>query len=220
MLRTFVGYAHCLAESLALERPEAQAAVPSVKGGGHLDAALRAGRGAVLVTAHTGVWDAMARWLARDHAIPVSIVMAAEEDARARALHDGVRERAGVRIVHAGGDPVKALGLLRELRKGGIVAIQLDRPTSREAALDVTLGGAPFSVPEGPFLLASLAGAPVVPVFARRVGYFRYELEARPAISVPPHAGRPELLRAATAAVGEMEAFLQRNATEWFHFSE
>lgn len=219
VFRTFIRYAHCLAESLALERPEAQAAVPSVQGGAHLDAALRSGHGAVLVTAHTGAWDATARWLARDRVVPVSIVMAAEEDERARALHDGVRERSGVRIVHIGSDPVKALGLLRQLRAGGIVAIQLDRSASG-ASLDVMLGGAPFSVPEGPFVLASLTGAPIVPVFARRVGYFRYELEVRPAIAVPPHADRAALFQAATAAAAEMEAFLRQNATEWFHFSE
>lgn len=219
MLRTFVAYAHCLAESLALERPEAQAAVPRVTGGEHLDRALSRGRGVVLVTAHTGAWDAMARWLARDRAVPVAIVMAAELDARARALHDGVRERAGVQIVHAGADPFAALALLRRLRDGGVVALQLDRSASPETSIDVTLGGTPFRVPEGPFRLSSMSGAPLVPVFARRVGYFRYEIEVRPAIEVPPRAGHAELLRAASAAAGEMEAFLHRNATEWFHFS-
>ena len=67
VLRTFVAYAHCLTESLAVERPEAVAAVPTVRGAEHLRAALAGGRGAIIATAHAGAWDAAARFLARDH---------------------------------------------------------------------------------------------------------------------------------------------------------
>lgn len=219
VLRTFVAYAHCLAESLAMDRSEASSPA-EVHGAEHLEEALRQGRGAILVTAHTGAWDIAARELAQRGGMDVTIVMEKEPDARARGLHDSVRARARVSIVHAGGDPLDALPLLRRLRSGGIVAIQLDRAGGPSETLEPLLGGLPFSVPEGPFRLAALTGAPVLPVLARRVGFFRYEIHVRAPIFLGPRPDRPELTRAANAAMAEVEAFLRENATQWFHFSE
>src|SRR5262249_26365253 len=73
--RTFVTYAHCLAESLAVDRAEAKEMPPAVVGFEHLEGAFRKG-GVIIATAHAGGWDAAARWLSRDHAAGVMIVMA------------------------------------------------------------------------------------------------------------------------------------------------
>lgn len=217
--RTFVEYAHCLAESLGAERPEALVEVPRVVHAERLRSALEAGRGAVLVTAHTGAWDAAARFLARDIEADVAIVMAKEPDASARALHDGVRGRTGVRVFHVGEHPVDALPALRHLRQGGVLAVQLDRSEGNAQVISVPLSGEPFPIPSGPFRLASLGGAPVVPVFTRRVGYFRYEVTVGSPITVPPRASDDQVREAATAAAREMERFIAGNPTQWFHFS-
>ena len=218
VVKTFVAYAHCLAESLAMERPDAQRAEPLVHGAEHLATAIGEGRGVVIVTAHTGAWDAAARWLGRDYAADVLVVMAAESNDRARELHDGARTRAGIRVLHVGRDALDALPLLGHLRRGGIVALQLDRPGDPATAIDVSLPDGRFLVPEGPFRLAMLARAPVVPIFARRTGYFRYEIDVRPGIRLPRRASIDEVSRAATLATQEMNRFLRNNPTEWFHF--
>lgn len=219
VVRTFVAYAHCLAESLAAERPDAQNAMPFIVGREHFDEIVARGCGGVVVTAHTGAWDLIARWLGREHAIDVLVVMQEEPSAPARELHDGVRARAGLRVAHVGAHPLDALPLLSHLRRRGIVAVQLDRTGRAEACLDVSLAGSTFRVPEGPFRLASLCGAPVVPVFARRLGFFRYEVVIRPAIEVPRGADRTAIRRAAEQATAEMARFLRENPTQWFHFS-
>jgi phosphatidylinositol dimannoside acyltransferase len=219
VLRTFVAYAHCLTESLAMERPEAKVAEPHVLGGDHLRGALVGGRGCVIVTAHTGAWDAAARWLVRDHGLDVMLVMAAETDAHARAFHDGLRARLGVRVAHVGGHPLDALPVLRHLRRGGVVAVQLDRIATRETSVPVTLGGRPFEVPAGPFHLAMHARVPIVPVFTRRLGYFRHEIHVRTPIFAAPSSGEAGVALAAAAATAEMERFLRENPTQWFHFS-
>jgi lauroyl/myristoyl acyltransferase len=217
--RTFVAYAHCLAESLAAERAEARDASPMISGREHFDEIMARGRGGIVVTAHTGAWDLIARWLSREHAVDVLVVMQGEANEGARALHDGVRTRAGLRVAHVGSHPLDALPLLSQLRRGGVVAVQLDRIGRAESAVAVDAGGEPFLVPEGPFRLAALCGAPVVPVFARRLGYFRYEVVVRPAIEVARGGDAGDVRRAAELAASEMLAFLRQNPTQWFHFS-
>ena len=65
----------------------------------------------------------------RDLGARVVLVMAAEPDAEARALHDEVRRRAGITVLSVGATPLDALPLLRHLRQGGVAAFQLDRPS-------------------------------------------------------------------------------------------
>jgi KDO2-lipid IV(A) lauroyltransferase len=218
VVRTFVAYAHCLTESLAVERPEAVAAAPRVHGEAHLRAVLEGGRGAIIATAHAGAWDAAARFLARDHRANVLVVMARESDSGARGLQDVLRERSGVRVAHVGGHPLDSLKVLGHLRRGGLVAVQLDRIADLETAMDVTLGGHPFRVPAGPFRLAKLANVPILPVFTRRTGYFRHEVEIQAPIHVAS-GGEEAIAAAAEQATRAMERFLTENPTQWFHFS-
>jgi KDO2-lipid IV(A) lauroyltransferase len=219
VVRTFVAYAHCLTESLASERAEAEAAVPVVHGSEHLQAAIERGKGVIIATAHAGAWDAAARFLARDYAQRVLVVMAREPDRDAAELQDVIRERSGLLVAHVGGHPTDALKLLGHLRRGGVVAVQLDRSTGPETMVEVALSGMPFGVPVGPFKVAQLTGAPIVPVFTRRSGYFRHEVEISAPIFVDPGSGEAGVAVAAGHAARAMEGFLTANPTQWFHFA-
>ena len=219
VVETFTSYAACLAESLGVERSDAQDIELVVHGEVHLKTALASARGVILVTGHIGPWDCAARLLAKHFAADVVVVMLAEPDERARRIHDSVRERTGVRVVHVGDHPLDALPLLRHVRNGGVLAIQLDRATPGGRFLDVELFGDAEQVPEGPFRLAALSGAPIVPIFAHRVGYFRYEFSVEAPIWVDRGATHPDLTVAALAAARSMQAFISRHPTEWFHFA-
>jgi lauroyl/myristoyl acyltransferase len=63
-----------------------------------------------------------------------------------------------------------------------------------------------------------LSGAPIVPIFAHRVGFFRYEFSVAAPIWVKRKASPPELQAAAAAAAANMQSFISRHPTEWFHF--
>jgi KDO2-lipid IV(A) lauroyltransferase len=218
VLRTFRDYAACLAEGLGAEREEARQAEVEVLGGSELTRVLGAGRGARLVTAHVGPWDAAARVLSADLGARVVLVMSAEPDAEARALHDEVRRRAGVSVLSVGATPLDALPLLRHLRQGGVAAFQLDRPSPSARSLRVRLFGRPFAVPEGPFRIAGLAQVPVLPLFAARRGYFSYSIEFGEALACPARASDAELEAVAQRAVERMERFIAAHPTQWFHF--
>lgn len=218
-LRTFVRYAHCLAESLGAERNIARATSPRVHDESYLRNELDHGRGVVLVTAHTGIWDVAARALVERLGVDVAIVMQPEADAGAREMHDGLRERRGVSIVHVA-HPLDGVSLLHHLRRGGVVAIQMDRAPVGTRAVSVDLFGAPFRVPEGPFLLAGMAQVALIPVFARRRGYFDYEITFGRAQRLSSRPGTDEVVTAAREIVGDLARFVRANPNDWFHFQE
>jgi len=219
VLDTFTCYAHCLAEALAAGRPEAERSRVNVLGEERLTAALARGHGLIVVTAHAGPWDAVTRVLRKRTNVEVLVAMEGERDGAARGLHDAVRGEGGVRVVHVGSDPLAALPLLRHLERGGIVALQLDRGAPSGRALEVGLFGRPFSLPEGPFRLAALTSASIVPLFARRLGYFDYEVQVSPAIELPRWADRDALRGAAERVRDALAAFVRDNPTQWFHFT-
>jgi KDO2-lipid IV(A) lauroyltransferase len=216
--RTFASYAGCLAESLASERPRVKRARRRVLDPKLYEILNREG-GLILATAHVGAWDAAAPLLTEDLSRPVMIVMRAEADPEARRVHDGVRERSGVRVVHVGGHPLDALPVLHHLRDGGVVAVQLDRVPPGARSIEVPLFAAPFRVPLGPFALSGLAQVPILPLFVRRVGYLDYELSHGDLIQLPPRPSAEELERAARRAALEIERFVRAHPTQWFHFA-
>jgi lauroyl/myristoyl acyltransferase len=59
----------------------------------------------------------------------------------------------------------------------------------------------------------------VIPVFARRLGYFDYEVEVSSALRLERTSSADDLRRAAADASRALEAFVARYPTQWFRFS-
>jgi lauroyl/myristoyl acyltransferase len=220
--RTFSTYASCLTEVLAgppdAERGDGTEVQVSVRGGAGVDAALALGCGLVLVTAHTAGWEVVGRLFNRHRRVDVMIVEAVEQDAAASAIQDEARRSLGLKVLHVGGDPLSALPLVRHLRGGGAVALQLDRVPPQVRSRAVTLFGEPGRIPEGPLRLAALTGAPIVAVFVARTGHRRYEVFASPPIKLDRSAGDDALNGAAQELAARLEAFVRVRPTQWFHF--
>lgn len=217
--RTFVAFASSLADGMALSERDRYAPTVDVTGGDHLDRAAADGSGVILATAHTAGWETAVTALRRGYADrKVLVVMHREADGEAGAMHDAWRRELGFEIVHAGEDPLSLLPLLRHLREGGFVAVQLDRSPAGIRGRSVPVHGRTLQTPEGPFQLAALTGCPIVPVFARRTGFLRYELSLRPAIRVPKHPDESALERATREAASALADFVGAHPTQWFHF--
>lgn len=217
-LETLANYASCFAEAIASEREDTEPRV-TVHGEQRLTSALERG-GVVIVTAHIGPWELTAQQLGRALKAEVVLVMQREPNTEAGELQDYHRSERGLKVLHVGAHPTDALPLIAHLKQGGVAAMQLDRVPPSGRVLEVPLFGAPFAAPEGPFRLASLSGALVVPVFARRRGFFDYELTIAEPIAIARRPSAQELHRAAAQAVEAMQASVQSNPTQWFHFSE
>jgi KDO2-lipid IV(A) lauroyltransferase len=216
-METLANYAACFAEAMGAQR---EGVVPraSVRGEERLRGALARG-GVVLVTAHVGPWELTAQLLGADLAANVVLVMEPEPNASARALQDRWRGERGLRVLHIGAHPTDALPLISHLKQGGVAAMQMDRVPPSGRVLSVSLFGAELNVPEGPFRLAALSGAAVVPVFARRLGFFDYELSVAQPITLARRPSQAELLGAAQVAADAMQDSIRQAPTQWFHFT-
>jgi KDO2-lipid IV(A) lauroyltransferase len=218
-LRMFSEFAYCTSEAmeyfsprpkpLQIERPREDAVLD----------ALRAGRGVVVVTAHIGSWDVAAKGL-REFDCQVHVVMSREMDAATQSFVAAARERAGVRVVLSDASVFSSLSLIRALQRNEIVAIQLDRSASAGGIRTLPfLGGlAPF--PSGPFVLARLAGSPIVPVFAPRLGRRHYRIHIGRPVRVPRAAREPSVLDGVMREViDQLEEIVRRYPWQWFQFA-
>jgi KDO2-lipid IV(A) lauroyltransferase len=216
----FANYASCLAEGLLLASGRGYTLKSRSRGVERYHAAAARGRGILLTTAHTGGWDIAGQILGNVHRGGIVIVMQRERDPEARAIQDEARARAGIKVIHIGDGPLDALPLLAHLRRGAVVAMHIDRMPPGMRGRPVTFLGRPWQAPEGPLALAALSGAPILPVFTRRLGFLEYEAVVSPAISLPRRPTEAERDVAAAQMVGAMERFVRANPTQWFHFVE
>ena len=218
-LRMFSEFAYCTSEAmeyfsprpkpLLIERPREDAVLD----------ALHAGRGVVVVTGHIGSWDVAAKGL-RGFDCQVHLVMSREMDAATHAFVAAARERAGVQVVLSDASVFSSLSLIRALQRNEIVAIQLDRSAGAGGVRTLPFLGGPAPFPSGPFVLARLAGSPIVPVFAPRLGRRHYRVHIGRPVQVPRAAREPGVLDGVMAEViVQLEEIVRRYPWQWFQFA-
>jgi lauroyl/myristoyl acyltransferase len=215
---TFTTYACCLTEALAYGSKNEGVPALSLDGKENMTRALADGRGAIIATAHTAGWDVAGPVFGDDHHVDLVMVMERERNEGARQLHDDARTAGGLAFVHVGEDPLASLPLLRHLRRGAVVAIQVDRVPPTMRSREVRLFGKSGRVPEGPARLAQVTGAPIVPMFCKRLGFRSYAMEVLPPIRLSRRADEAALDAACQQIADAMADFLRRHPTQWFHF--
>lgn len=178
--------------------------------------------GFILATAHIGNWEVGASFAANQGERQVHVVRAEELDARAQTfVRKLLQERLGAAVVtHFAADEFTlGITLLDALRKGHLVAVQGDRAALGGRTVRVDLFGRPFDLPAGPFILARVAGVPVLPVFVLREARFRYRAVFRSPIRVPNTADRSADIRAAAdAMVRAIEWAITEQPHQWYCF--
>ena len=184
-----------------------------------IDQCLAAGKGLIVWTAHLGNWEFASRLLAMHGQVNVARVV---EDNPAEITLRNLMATERIRTVDLKRGIPATLELLAALRRNEIVAIQGDRVYQRRT-FDVPFFSRPTCFPVGPFLLSQVSGAPVLPAFAIRRGWLRYQVllgDPIPAVSPPAKRGDDEadLYQAMSQAVRFLEKTLAAHYDQWMNY--
>jgi KDO2-lipid IV(A) lauroyltransferase len=175
---------------------------------------IEAQRPFIVVTGHIGNWEMMGAYFARQgYRLKVF----------AKPLHNPVleadllaaRRAVGLDVIYTGEGLKPAL---RHLRDGGVLVFLADQD-ARRAGIAVPFFGAPASTALGPAMFAYLGRAPIVPVFAIRVGTLHHRYIISPPIEPLPGEKREAALERMTRAhVEALERIIRKYPEQYFWF--
>jgi KDO2-lipid IV(A) lauroyltransferase len=183
-----------------------------------LRAALAVGRRTILITAHLGNWELGAVMAGQAH-LPVSVVYVPDAFGEAEYFRSLLRTLGRVEeIAIRPGDQFASLPVLRAFSAGRIVALQGDRDF-RDNGLALPFFGEPVTFPLGPFLLARMTGASLVPAFIVYTERRRLHVELGEPIEVERSDDRERDVRVALERwVTVLESAVRRWPTQWYTF--
>ncbi|MFN7959886.1 MAG: lysophospholipid acyltransferase family protein [Thermoanaerobaculia bacterium] len=188
-----------------------------VEGFEHLEEAVASGKGAVLLTAHLGNWELGGVFL-REKKLPVSVVYVPDQSPTAEAFRGQLRR--GSEIHEIAIDPkaeLSSLPVLRALKEGRIVALQGDRDFNDRGEW-VDFLGTPAPFPLGPFQLARITGAVLLPSFIVYDPEYRFEIHIGSPIRVDQGERGEAIRRGLAEWVAVLEKAVRRWPTQWYTF--
>lgn len=214
--RVFAELARSMTDGMQLWGPKPPPMEIRVTGAEHFDGAWAAGRGVVVVTGHFGSWEVGARALGR-RGCRINMVTAQEPNPSVRAVVHEMRTRHGTGVIYSDRSPLAGLAALRALRRGEVVGMQIEPWGPLPGSHEVEFCGRRTRFQLGPFEVARVARAPIVPIFTLRRGYRRYELVVTDRFAP---ATRADSERALEATVARYEALVRRYPRQWLMFQD
>ena len=192
-----------------------------VEGVEHMEEALKAGKGAIGLSAHLGNFELAAAVLAL-MGFPVYAAVFVHQNPHVDAFFSRQRARVGVHAIRVRSKNQRNLfeASLAALQKNGILALVGDRDFFGNG-LELPFFGKRVRIPRGPAAFSLRTGAPIVPGFLVREkdGTYRFMLE-KP-IHAPENLSREEGVRQMTQqCVEAMSRVIRKYPTQWYLFQE
>lgn len=179
----------------------------------HLDKAMEAGLGAIVLLAHHGSWDMAARW-GEAHGYHLAVVA---EVVRPRLLFEKflrTREAMGLEVVPLRRGDRLTKRLTEVLAENHLVGLLSDRDLTGRAPA-VAFFGEPCRMPTGPVVLSRRTGAPVVPVTMIQRPRRRWHIKVFEPVDVAFGSIEDGSARVATA----LEELIRTAPEQWHAFS-
>jgi KDO2-lipid IV(A) lauroyltransferase len=179
----------------------------------NFQAALRQGRGVLVLTGHFSAWE-LAPFAQACYGYPMAFLARRIENPRVDRLVNRYRSLAGNRPVEKNRSARTVLGLLRQ---GQVVGVLLDHNTLPEEGVFVDFFGIPACTSSGLARMARRTGAPVVPGFLlwdARLG--RYRLRFDPPVELAQTQDEVQDVRENTARFTKViEAYVRQYPEQW-----
>lgn len=184
---------------------------------------LAQGKGLIVVSAHMGNWELAAHTLASISTtapkVPINLVWFRNESGEQEKHLKRVSGDQPYNIIDSR-DPMQAsIDMVNALKRGEIVAIHGDRVTG--SAVKVPFFGSEAAFPSGPYVVAANTGAPMLWVFANRLGHGRYSLRvAGPKVLqfASRKTRQDDLARWTSEYALELERRLREFPLQWHNF--
>lgn len=184
----------------------------AIKGQEHLNKALSAGKGIMMITGHIGNWEILSH-LPRLLGIQFCVMADIRNNARLESLVDEVRSRSGATILPPKG---KALMLIRELKRGNTIGMVMDQRGKRSDALFCDFFGLPAPTNPAPAFIAIKGDAVILPVYAVKLDgrYLVRFSEPREASSFG--TGKEAIVRLSQFMQSWAESVIRQYPDKWF----
>ena len=186
-----------------------------IEGEENFAAAEAHGRGIVFVSGHMGSTEVAAS---------LAVLRGYQIRAVAEQMPSGIlmnwllrtRQAMGITLTSPDG---AGLGLIRTLRRGGMVAMVIDAGVERGGAVTVDFFGRATAFPEGPARLARLTGAPIVFGLAVRRPHGRFTADVcQPLLPDREAPAEEDVARLTQALATTFEGFIRRYPAQWYAF--
>ena len=193
-------------------REAEQEARLEVSGKEHVEAARAQGKGVLVLIAHFGNYALLALQVPKLFGYPLSVIAKPLRNETLNALWWELQRKAGV-----DGIPARNAyrASVRALKDNGLVGFMLDQNRPADQAVFVDFFGQPAATTPGLAVMSAHTGAPVLPVFIRRLPNGRNMVEAQPPIAPPPDR-QPETIRTFTKSCTKtIEDEIRRYPEQW-----
>jgi KDO2-lipid IV(A) lauroyltransferase len=191
--------------------------VSEIHGADHLRAARDSGRGALILTAHHGLFELGGLLLAWQGYSAVILTYPEPSEALTRWRSD-FRARWKAETLRVGTDSFAFLEIAQRLRRGCFVAALVDRPHPTDSTrVALPNGHANFST--GILLLAAQGNVPVIPATMSRRPDGTYHAQIFDPIFVQPKGSRAETLAFYSQQIADtLSPVLCAQPEQWYQF--
>lgn len=192
----------------------------SVHGHHHLERAADTGRGALLLGAHLGSFEAMLAASASTN-LRISVVADFRGSRMISGMLEGLNPARSGQVIPVGDAFEAVLRIKERIDAGELVALLADRVSPRDRAVPARLLGAQAQFPAGPYLLAATLACPVLLVFGIHKRRNRYEVHCEPfanQIKLPRRHRDPLLPCVVQRYAARLEHYCRMAPDNWFNF--
>ncbi|MFP4418215.1 MAG: hypothetical protein ACOC4C_01090 [Fibrobacterota bacterium] len=215
-----VSFGMSLIDSIAFLVGRARGFTLSQSGRHHLDEALCRRKGAIFLSGHLGNWEIAGNMLRDSADTAVNFIMLDAEKENVKRVLSKATGRRKVNVIPVSDNPIEMiLPIKKALRRNEIVCMHGDRCVGYEEKAAVSFLGEEAQFPVGPFAVAALTGAPVIPAFTLKTGLHSYSLYVYEPIFV---SGEPERgvtqERAMKRYVSILEDIARRHPCQWYNY--
>ncbi len=182
---------------------------------------LNLGKGVILLSAHIGNWDVAGNLLFDRLYKCINIIMLDNERRDIKSIYNSITEKRRFKTIEVSKDGMNMMiSVRRALKNNEIVCFHGDRVFGSTGAI-LTLFGGDARFPDGPFRIAAITGAPIIPVFTMKTGMRHYTFIAYSPITFNniSDENRNNLIRQAMESyISVLEDVVRKYPYQWFNF--